>query len=160
MQGYLATRWLGRAGMEVTALSLGCAGIGAREGVTDSSAVETVRRALAAGIRYLDTSPLYGESERRVGIALEGVPRQDYLLSTKTGTHPERRHDYSWDGTMWSVENSLSLLGCGYFDLLLVHDPRDEADMQTVFGACGALAALERLKEERVVRAIGLGQRR
>src|SRR5438309_10537149 len=96
-------RRLGRTGLDVTRFSLGGAGIGRRDNVDDSSAAETVQRALAAGINYIDTSPLYGESERRVGLALEGVPRDSYVLSTKTGTHPERRGDYSWDGTLWSV---------------------------------------------------------
>ena len=151
-------RRLGRTGLEVTQFSLGGAGIGMRA-VTDEGAIETVRQALQAGINYVDTSPLYGESERRVGLALQGVPRGDYVLSTKTGTHPERRGDYSWDGTHWSVENSLRLLKTDRIDLLLVHDPRDEADMEAIFGPRGALEALESLKAQGVIGAVGLGQR-
>lgn len=143
----------------VSKFALGGAGIGIREGVEDGGAVETVHAALSAGINYVDTSPLYGESERRVGLALEGVPRGEYVLSTKTGTHPERRGDYSWDGTMWSVENSLRLLHTDRIDLLLVHDPRDEQDMNAILGPRGALEALEHLKEQRTIGAIGLGQR-
>ncbi|MCW3051618.1 MAG: aldo/keto reductase, partial [Chthonomonadales bacterium] len=91
--------------------------------------------------------------------ALAGVPRTDYMLSSKTGTHPDRRGDYSWDGTLWSVENSLRLLKTNYIDLLLVHDPRDEADMETIFGPRGAVEALEHLKAQGVIGTIGLGQR-
>ncbi len=151
---------LGRNDLSVTRFSLGGAGIGIRDGVTDAEAVETVQSALRAGIDYVDTSPLYGESERRVGLALKGVPRSDYVLSTKTGTHPERRGDYSWDGTLWSVENSLRLLHTDRIDLLLVHDPRDEQDIETIFGPRGALEALEALKSQGVIGSIGLGQRR
>ena len=108
----LPKRRLGRTGLEVTALALGGAGIGGGYGgVNDADAVATAELALARGINFIDTSPLYGESERRLGLALRGVSRADYFLSTKTGTHPQRRCDYSWDGTLWSVENSLHLLG-------------------------------------------------
>lgn len=153
-------RRLGRTRLEIPALSLGGAGIGGGYGpVPEQESIATVHYALEHGIRYIDTSPLYGDSERRIGLALSGVPRADYLLSTKTGTHPDRRGDYSWDGTLWSVENSLRLLKTDYVDLLLVHDPRDEADMETIFGPNGAVEALEYLKAQGVIGAIGLGQR-
>jgi aryl-alcohol dehydrogenase-like predicted oxidoreductase len=156
----LSRRRLGRTGLEVTSLSMGGAGIGSRNAVTDREAIAAVQYALAQGIHYVDTSPLYGESERRVGLALEGVARRQYILSTKTGTHPDRRGDYSWDGTLWSVENSLRLLKTDTIDLLLVHDPRDERDMEAIFAPRGALEALEHLKAQGVIGFIGLGQRR
>jgi aryl-alcohol dehydrogenase-like predicted oxidoreductase len=141
----------------VTALSLGGAGIGGVYGdASDDGAIETVHYAIERGINYVDTSPLYGESERRVGLALEGGLRENVVLSTKTGTHPDRRGDYSWDGTYWSVENSLRLLKTDHIDLLLVHDP---TDIEPVFAPRGALEALEQLKAEKVVGHIGLGQR-
>jgi aryl-alcohol dehydrogenase-like predicted oxidoreductase len=152
-------RRLGRTELEVTCLSMGGAGIGSRTEVTDREAVGAVQHALESGVNYVDTSPLYGESQRRVGLALEGKPRSSYVLSTKTGTHPDRRGDYSWDGTMWSVENSLSLLKTDRIDILLVHDPRDEGDIESIFGECGALEALEQLKAQGVIGSIGLGQR-
>lgn len=156
----LTRKRLGRSGLEVTCFAMGGAGFGGRDTVTDQEAIETVQYALAQGINYVDTSPLYGESERRVGLALEGVPRAEYLLSTKTGTHPEHRGDYSWDGTLWSVENSLRLLKTDYIDLLLIHDPDNEGHIETIFGPRGALEALEHLKAQKVIGSIGLGQRR
>jgi len=141
----------------VSALSLGGAGIGGVYAETsDDDAIETVHYAIAQGINYIDTSPLYAESERRIGLALEGGLREKIVLSTKTGTHPQRRGDYSWDGTFWSVENSLRLLKTHYIDLLLVHDPMD---MEPVFAPRGALEALEQLKAEGVIGYLGLGQR-
>lgn len=154
---------LGRSELMVPALSLGGAGLGgagvATKGreVKDSDGIETVHYALEQGINYIDTSPLYGESERRIGLALAGVPRDRYVLSSKTGTHPQHRGDYSWDGTLWSVENSLKLLKTDYIDLLLVHDPND---IEPVFAPRGALEALEELKSQGVINSIGLGQRR
>lgn len=154
----LPRRRLGKTELQVPALSLGGAAFGGVYGaVADAEGVAAVEYALSHGINYIDTSPLYGESERRIGIALRGVPRSEYTLSTKTGTHPERRGDFSWDGTLWSVENSLRLLGTDYVDILLVHDPDD---IEPVFAPHGALEALEHLKSQGVIGAIGLGQRR
>lgn len=154
---WLPQRRLGRSNLKVTALSLGGAGIGGVYGdASDEAAIETIHYAIEHGINYVDTSPLYGESERRVGLALEGGRREKIVLSTKTGTHPQRRGDYSWDGTMWSVENSLRLLKTDYIDLLLVHDP---IDIEPVFAQRGALEALEHLKSQKIIGHIGLGQR-
>ncbi|HZO90800.1 MAG TPA: aldo/keto reductase [Chthonomonadaceae bacterium] len=154
----LERRRLGRSGLLVTALGLGGAGIGGGYGpVTDRDAIQTVQEAIAQGMNYVDTSPLYGESERRIGLALEGGLRERIVLSTKTGTHPQRRGDYSWDGTLWSLENSLRLLKTDYLDLVYVHDPEDIAP---VFAPRGALEALEALQAQGVIGAIGLGQRR
>ncbi|MCX6368529.1 MAG: aldo/keto reductase [Armatimonadetes bacterium] len=152
-------RKLGRTGLEVSAIGLGGAGIGGiyQNTVADRDTVETVELALTSGINFIDTSPLYGESERRLGIALRGVDRKSYFLSTKTGTHPDYKQDYSWDGTLHTVENSLKLLGADYFDILLVHDPDK---IEPVFAKRGALEALEWLREQGVVKNIGLGQRR
>lgn len=157
----LPRRRLGRTGLMVPALSLGGVGLGGGYGdLPESEGIATVRYALEQGIDYIDTSPLYRDSERRIGLALEGVPRDSYILSTKTGTHPERRGDYSWDGTLWSVENSLRLLKTDRIDLFLIHDPRNEQDMETVFGPRGALEALESLRAQGVIGYLGLGQRR
>lgn len=154
-----ARRRLGRTNLEITAFGMGGAGIGT-PGVSDTDAIDTISLALERGINFLDTSPLYGESERRMGLALAGVPRDRYYLSTKTGTHPERRHDYSRDATLWSIGNSRRLLGVEHFDIVLIHDPRDENDMDTIFGTGGALETLEELREQGVLSYIGLGQRR
>jgi aryl-alcohol dehydrogenase-like predicted oxidoreductase len=152
-------RILGRTGLDVPTFALGGAGIG-RSNVSDDEAVRTVNLARENGIDFFDTSPLYGESERRFGIALQGVPRREYVLSTKTGTHPARSQEYSRDATLWSVENSLRLLGCDYFDIVHIHDPKDDDAIETIFASGGTLDTLEELREQRVLRHIGLGQRK
>ena len=154
----LPRRRLGRSGLEVPALALGGAGLGGVFGqVSDAEAIEAVQYAVAQGVDYIDTDASYGDSERKIGLALEGGLRERIVLSTKTGTHPDRRGDYSWDGTLWNVENSLRLLKTDYLDLVLVHDPDD---MGPVLAPRGAFDALLSLKEQGVVRSIGLGQRR
>jgi aryl-alcohol dehydrogenase-like predicted oxidoreductase len=147
--------------MDVTEIGCGGVAIGsyhADQPTDDATAVATVKRALEVGINYLDTSPLYKESERRFGIALRelGGPPPGTFISTKTGTHPSRPYDYSGEATRWSVENSLKLLGLDRVDLVLVHDP---PSMEPVFAPGGALETLERLRDEGKLRAIGLGCR-
>lgn len=157
-------RRLGRTGILVTPLGIGGAWLGcSREKPFDSEvAVETVLRGLELGINLIDTSGLYigGESERVIGLALEewvrrGGKREDLVLSTKTGTRV-RPYDYSYGHTMQSVETSLRLLKTDWIDVLLVHDP---PDLEPVLAPSGALAALQALKAQGTIRAIGLGCR-
>ncbi|MCY3021421.1 MAG: aldo/keto reductase [Planctomycetota bacterium] len=155
------SRRLGRTGMRVTPLGLGGAWLGkTASGFSDETAIAAVLRALALGINVVDTAPLYGESERRVGLALRewrarGGKRADLVLSTKTGTRT-RSHDYSAAGTRRSVEESLRLLQTDYVDIVFVHDP---TNLTPVLAPGGALEELRRLKAEGLVRAIGLGVR-
>ena len=154
----LPRRRLGRTELMVPVVSLGGVGVGGlATRVEEDEAIEGVRYAVEQGLDYIDTSPFYRESERRIGIAIKDYPREKLILSTKTGTHPDRKQDYSWDGTLWTVENSLKLLHTDYIDLLLVHDP---VDIEPVFAPHGALEALENLREQGVIKSIGLGQRR
>ncbi|HYN70058.1 MAG TPA: aldo/keto reductase [Candidatus Eisenbacteria bacterium] len=79
---------LGRTGLRVTRLGLGAASIGGLfEAVSDADAIATVDHAWDIGVRLFDMAPLYGygHAERRVGMALAGRPRDDYVLSTKVG---------------------------------------------------------------------------
>ncbi len=153
----LEHRVLGRLGRAVTALGLGGAGLHGISGCpnTDAKAVATVHAALEAGVNYIDTSAGYGESERRLGLALRGHPRDQVFIATKTGTGIDPR-DYTADYTYRSVERSLKRLGTDYIDLLQIHDP-DTAEQ--AFNPDGALGALLRLKEQGVIRGIGIGVR-
>ena len=148
-------RRLGRTDLKVTCLGMGGAGVGSGD-VTDDEAVAAVRRAIELGINYLDTAPLYGESERRVGLALADGWREKIYLATKTGTHPDWRGDFSGSGTRRSVENSLRLLGTDYLDVCLVHDP---GNMKPVVAKGGAFDELQRMREEGLIGFIGLGVR-
>ena len=158
----LATRRLGRTDMQVSPIGLGGAHLG-RTGETfdERQAVATVHHALDRGVNLLDTSPMYGPSQGFVGVALRewfaaGGNREDLVISTKTGFVEPGVMDYSGDWTRRSVEESLSLLGCEYIDVLLVHDPRD---LDEVFAPGAALDTLEECREDGLIRAIGLGVR-
>ncbi|WP_432083265.1 aldo/keto reductase [Streptomyces sp. WAC 04229] len=167
---------LGRSRVPVTALGLGAAAIaGLYEDVGEDEAAATVEAAWDAGIRYFDTAPHYGLglSERRLGAALRTRPRADFVLSTKVGrvleprddggddrangfavpaTH-RRRWDFSADGVRRSLEDSLTRLGLDRVDLVLLHDPDEHGEQ----AFREAYPALEELRSQGVVRAIGAG---
>lgn len=163
----LPRRRLGRTEYEVTVY-----GVGGWLGVLDdpratprqseAAAIEAVRRAVDLGVNYFDTSPSYGPAERHLGLALRELTKEErgrLRVATKAGTHPERAYRYDGDSIRWSAEHSLGVLATDQVDVLLVHDPRTEAEMDEVMASGGALEALEGLKAQRVIGAIGIGVR-
>lgn len=158
-------RTLGKTGLEVTALGIGCAWIGHRGGgdYDPEVGVQTVLAGLAAGINLVDTSDNYiaGRSEGFVGQALEhwfaqGNRREELILSSKLSVYPGNPNAFSYDGTMRGIERSLQEMRTDYLDVFLVHDPDS---LEPVLAEDGSISALHKLKEEGTIRAIGLGCR-
>lgn len=145
-------------------IALGGAGIGScnenvffQGPVSEKQAIETVLFALENGINLIDTSPFYGNSEKKIGLALkEYGKRSSFILSTKAGTHPIYK-GYSADNIQQSIDNSLRTLQTDYLDIVHMHDPSD-SDFKSMMKN-GGMKALLRLKEEKVVLNIGLGVR-
>jgi D-threo-aldose 1-dehydrogenase len=177
-------RKLGRTGLQVSPLGFGTAPLGDLYAqLDDDTAIAAVERAFALGINLLDTSPLYGHgrSEHRCGTAIRRVLRQDIVICTKVGRWMDPFHgrgdgsgfvggqphraviDYSYDGTMRSVEQSLLRLGTDRLDLLLIHDVDvwthgiDAIENRFREAMAGAYVALDRLRGEGVVAGIGIG---
>ncbi|MGW0818142.1 aldo/keto reductase [Streptomyces viridiviolaceus] len=170
---------LGRSGVRVSPLGFGAAAIaGLYTEVGEEQAHEAVRAAWQRGVRYFDTAPHYGlgVSERRLGAALRACPRAAYTVSTKVGRRLEpapgggddlahgfavpathrRVWDFSADGVRRTLEASLERLGLDRVDVVYLHDPDDHAEQ-----ALGeAYPALERLRSEGMVGAIGAGMNR
>jgi D-threo-aldose 1-dehydrogenase len=164
---------LGNTGVPVTRLGLGTAPLGGMfTSVADADAVELLGAAIEAGIGYIDTAPYYGHgvAERRVGRGLAAAGMPPVTLSTKVGrvlvrgeavasslfadAAPEQPvFDYSAEGVRISLESSLERLGLDHVDLVLIHDPDDHEDE----ALNQAYPALERLRSQGVVRAIGVG---
>jgi D-threo-aldose 1-dehydrogenase len=164
---------LGRTGLRITRLGLGTAPIGGLfSEVGENAAKATVEHAYAAGLRFFDTAPLYGHglSESRLGRVLASRPRDDFVLATKVGrllrdvriaedtlyrgTPPVNPiFDFSYDGVLRSVEESLERLGLDRIDVLHIHDPDDHYEE----ALRGAFPALARLREEGVIGAVGAG---
>ncbi|WP_329788075.1 aldo/keto reductase [Lentzea sp. DG1S-22] len=142
--------------------------------VSDEEAFGAVEAAWQSGVRYFDTAPHYGLglSERRLGVALAGRPRDEYVISTKVGRLLEpfdgegsddegfavprnfrRVRDYSADGVRRSIESSLERLGTDRVEVVYIHDPDEHWDA----AYSQAYPALEELRSQGVVRAIGVG---
>jgi D-threo-aldose 1-dehydrogenase len=142
--------------------------------VSDDAAAETLQAAWEAGIRAFDTAPHYGVglSERRIGDFLAGRPRGEFIVSTKVGrrlvpatgpvdgteefygTPPLTRvRDYSRDGVLRSLEDSLRRLRLDRADIALIHDP-DDFMSEALDEAYPVLADL---RSQGVVGAIGAG---
>lgn len=141
--------------------------------VSDEQAEQTLAAAWAAGIRYFDTAPHYGAglAERRLGRFLRNLPggAAQAVVSTKVGrvlvpgegteegfpgrTGYVRVRDYSRDGVLRSLEDSLRRTGLDRFDLVLIHDPDDHWEQ----AAGQAYPALAELRDQGVVGAIGAG---
>ncbi len=147
----LPRRKMGNTGMRPRALGMGAAFVTRSP---EAETIATVERALELGIDYFDTYP--GHAEERWGKALAGVARSSFYLQAKVGPHPERPKDFSGETTRWSVENSLSLLQVDYLDSVLVHDP---LDIEDPLGPGRAFDELQKMKQEGLVRHIGLGVR-
>lgn len=145
-------------------ISLGGAGIGScnekvffQGPISGKQAIETVLFALENGINLVDTSPFYGNSERKIGVALkEYGKRSSVILSTKAGTHPMYK-GYSGDNIHQSIDNSLRTLQTDYLDIVHIHDPSN-TDFKSMMKN-GGMETLLRLKEEKVILNIGLGVR-
>lgn len=145
--------------------------------IDDAQAIETLDAAWDLGIRYYDTAPHYGLglSEKRLGSYLAGKPRDEFVISTKVGRilEPTPEHagerddsmfevsaaskrvwDYSADGVRRSFEDSLVRLGLDSVDILYLHDPEQYGETEKMPGALQALVAL---REEGLVKAVGVG---
>ena len=165
---------LGRTALPITRLSFGTAPLGNLfEAVPDAAAEAALEVAWNSGIRFYDTAPLYGHglAEARLGAFLHGKPRDSYTLATKVGrllradAAPEPGQsfvdvppvnpvfDFSYDATLQSVEESLQRLGLDRVDVLHIHDPDDHYEDALK----GAYRALDRLRGEGVIGAIGAG---
>jgi aryl-alcohol dehydrogenase-like predicted oxidoreductase len=129
----LETRRLGRTEMKPRALGLGGGHLGDPQR-SDDEAIATIHAAIERGINFLDTSPYYGISERRFGLALADGRRENVYLQTKVGSHPRFLRDFSEEATIWSLENNFRELQTDYIDSVLIHGPR--FDIETPLDTC------------------------
>jgi D-threo-aldose 1-dehydrogenase len=152
------TKPLGRTGLALPVFGLGTAPLGQ---YGEAEAVATVARAFERGVRFFDTAPFYtprypGTAERAIGKALAGVPRDQYVLSTKVGRlvrDGTTVFDFSRDGVLTSLDESLARLGLDRVDILHVHDPDDHYRE----ALDGAFPAIIDLRAQGVIRALGAG---
>lgn len=147
-------RTFGRTGWQISAVSLGGAYL---MGTDPERARERTRalvqRALALGINYIDTAPLYGRSEELLGAALEGEKRPFYL-ATKVGFDPQD-FDYRRDSVLWSLERSLQRLGLAQLAVAQIHEV-NLAGWERIMAPGGTLEGLRAAQERGLCARIGI----
>lgn len=155
---------IGKTTLSVPKLAFGTAPLsvapawGPGEPIAAAQAHNALITAFTSGISWFDTAPSYGRglAELRTGEALSSLPREDVVIATKVGFIIEgrtMRRDYSRDGVLRSLEDSLKRLNVDAIDLLYVHDP-DDYTHQVLNETFPALADL---RAQGVIKAIGAG---
>ncbi|VFS77861.1 Pyridoxal 4-dehydrogenase [Raoultella terrigena] len=174
----------GRTDIQVTAMGYGAAPIGnIFRPIGEQESEKMIHQAWDSGLRYFDTAPLYGHglSEARIGHGLRWYPRDEYVLSSKVGRllKPKKRgefdsgawvnplpfeaiFDYSYSATMRSIEDSLQRMGLEHIDIAFIHDcdVYTHGDKQPHYfrqAMDGAWRALAQLRDEGVIKAVGMG---
>lgn len=148
--GPIEKRLLGHTGLKVGVLGIGASPLG-REELSQAQVNDVIAAAVDHGVNYLDTAPIYGQSERRLGPALKGR-RDRFVLVTKV--EATSRQDATWQ-----VQESLQKTRAEYFDLVHIHNVgRTDRfpSLDVLLGEDGALAGLEALKKRGLVRHIGM----
>ena len=169
-------RKIGKTNLEITELSIGTAQIGGwPKEVNNQEAFATLDFAWKKGIRYFDTAPLYGSgmAETRLGNFLKEKNRDDFVIATKVGRlvvdtdvpndkfkgqdpNKDTIFDFSYDGVMRSFEESLNRLQLNHIDVLHLHDP-DNYPHHLDEAKKGAIKAMIKLKDQKLVKALGCG---
>jgi predicted aldo/keto reductase-like oxidoreductase len=137
---------LGKTGLKVSFLGFGGIPI---QRVSRQEAAVTVRRCLELGICFIDTARGYTDSEEKIGEALAGVPRDSYVLATKTLSRSGQ--DMARD-----IDLSLKNLGVEHIDLYQCHNVRFDKDEAALFAPGGGLEALSEAKKAGKIGHIGL----
>ncbi|MDC0739584.1 aldo/keto reductase [Cognatishimia sp. SS12] len=185
----LPTNPVGSTDLNVTQLAFGCVPLGNYPTkLSDAEAMAALDEAFQQGIRYFDVAPLYGHglAEHRLGAALRNRAERDFVTSTKVGrllqpASPDSLsadnaagifedplpfsliNNYTYDGIMRSVEDSIQRLGIPSIDILHIHniDPanHDGPALEAMFSQCmsDGYRALEQLRSEGTVKALGVG---
>jgi D-threo-aldose 1-dehydrogenase len=169
---------IANTGIKVTRLGFGGASLGNMYKPADNEeALGAISTAYSRGVRYFDTAPLYGygKSERLYGTVLKEVPRESFVLSTKIGRlivdgdpTPETEKtpfvdlpgrypvfDFSRDGILRSLEESLERLQLDRVDIIYIHDPDVEDCYEQAIKE--AYPTLEDLRRQKIIGAIGAG---
>jgi uncharacterized protein len=145
----LPTRAFGRSGQQVSVLAIGCGNRLWLAYPAEDQALNALNLAFDCGIRYFDTAQGYGDgkSETLVGIANKSR-RKDVMLATKTSA---RKHD----DVLARCDASLKRLQTDHLDVLHIHGLNYQDDLDSL-ESLGAVRALRRLRDEKIVRFIGV----
>jgi len=159
----LTTRPLGKTGLQVTPLCIGCAPLGNMPetfayGVAEEQALATIRAIFKSPINFIDTAASYGdgESERRVGLVLRelgGLPA-GFVLASKAD-RDLKTGDFGGEQMRRSIERSMRLLGVDKIELLYLHDP-EHISFEQAMAPGGPVEVLQRCQQEGLIAHLGV----
>lgn len=138
-------RRLGRTNLQVSQVGFGGTWISE---LPADLAIAVVRTAFELGINYFDTAPLDGDSEVKIGIALEDV-RSECVYATKTGSRTKRE-------SLDDVQNSLKRLRTNRLDIIQLHGIDDEKTLSKAMSEDGSLQTCKDAKKEGLVSFVGI----
>ncbi len=148
-------RW-GKSNIMIPVIPFGTQGFGNHFGfVSDDDACKLIRRAVDIGVNHFDSARCYGDSLRKLGLAIkEGVVKRDEIIISGRVCCHIGDVDYSAEHAIADVEDQLEILGTDHFDAVLIHDPR-EIDPTLAKG--GTLEGLLKLKSRGLTHNVGYG---
>lgn len=158
-------RW-GKSGLEIPVVPYGTQGFGNNFGpVSDEEACQLIRQAVDIGINHFDAALCYGDSQRKLGVAIKNgtIKREEVIISVRVCCE----RNYEWDGIDYTtiseinhsadyaianVEKQLELVGTDYFDVVFIHDPRE---IDPTLTKNGTFSGLLQLKSRGLARNVG-----
>ncbi len=145
----MPVRPLGKMGYKAKIFSIGGQAT-LEEAGRDDAAEAIINRAIDLGVNYVDTARVYGKgvSETYIGKVMK-TRRTEVFLASKT-------RERSYDGSMRSLEESLRALQTDHLDLWQLHNIRTQEDLDQIFAEDGAVKALEKARDEKMVRFLGI----
>lgn len=139
-------RRLGKTNLEVSVIGFGGIPI---QRVDEDLAIKLLKESYRKGINFIDTARGYNQSEELIGIAVEKIGRENFVIATKS-----MKRDYI--GMKEDVEISLKNLKTDYIDLYQFHNVRSMEELNTITSDNGALKALKEAKEKGLIKEIGI----
>lgn len=162
-------RRLGKTGLSIPVVPFGTQGFGNHFGfVSDEDAIALIKHAVTLGVNHFDCARCYGDSLRKLGLALREIPREEVIITGRLCCHSGRQWgyyardksegepDYSTERVIRDVEDQLGILETDYFDGVLIHDP---PNIDATLARKGTLAGLLELKSRGLVHNVGFGMR-
>jgi len=161
----LPRRRLGRTEIMIPVVPFGTQGFGNHFGfVSDEKAVDLIKFAVSIGANHFDSARCYGDSQRKLGLAMKEIRREEVVITARVcyhsgaewGGYGEGRPDYSRDRVLADVEDQLKGLNVDYVDGLMIHDP---PEIEPTLEPNGTLEGLLECKKRGYTRFIGYGMR-
>ena len=156
-------RRLGRTELSIPVVPFGTLGFSNQFGfVSDEDAVALIKHAISLGVNHFDGARCYGDSLRKLALAIKEIPREDVIITGRVcchsraewGGYGEGTPDYSAERVVADVEDQLQWLDIDYFDGVLIHDP---IDIEPTLKKGGTLEGILRCKARELTKFAGYG---